>query len=110
VVIVRFTDAFEKELKKQCSKAVARKIVEKLRVTKPTDGDHIALVTGVLLKERRINTFRFYFIQHNTRLEYLSEEELKNHVLQFIALSKKNNQQAVIDKLKDDLEKAGFRL
>ncbi len=109
-MIVRFSKDFEKELKKHCSKSVARKIVEKLRITQPTDGDYVALVTGVLLKERRINTFRFYFVQNNMRMEYLSEEELKNHILQFIAMSKKNNQQNVIDKLKEDLKKAGFEL
>lgn len=108
MVDVRFSEDFEKLLRKHCSKQEAQTFVKKLAKTTPTDGDYISLVGGVLLKERKIKTFRFYFVQDSTRIEFLSEEELKQRVLLFISISKKNNQQAVIDKLKQDLQKQGF--
>lgn len=105
MVEVRFTEGFEKELKKATSKPEAKGIVKKLAGTKPTDGDFIALVGDVLLKEKKLKSFRFYFVQSKEQLHYLSKEELKTHLLTFIALSKKNNQQEVIDKLKEDLKR-----
>ena len=105
MVGVRFTEGFEKELRKATSKSEAKEIVQKLAKTKPTDGDFIALVADVLLKEKKLKSFRFYFVQDNKQLHYISKEELKNHILTFIALSKKNNQQEVIHKIKEDLKR-----
>ena len=107
MVIVRFSEGFEKELKKNCSKSEAKSTVKTLADTKPTDGDYIALVANVLLKERRLKTFRFYFVQKNTQIQFLSKEELKDHILKFTGMSKKNNQQKVIDRLKEDLKRFG---
>lgn len=108
MVIVQFTEGFEKELKKYLNKAEATTVVKNLAKTQPTDGDYVALVANILLKERKIKSFRFYFVQDNKQIQFLSKEELKNRILKFIAISKKNNQQDVIDKLKDDLKKFGF--
>jgi len=110
VVVVQFSKGFEKDLKKYCSKTIAKKVVKKLIKTQLTDGKQVARITNVLIKECRMNTFRFYFIQDNTRIQYLSKNELANHILQFVAISKKNNQQEVIDKLKTDLQSFGFKL
>ena len=107
-MVVRFTEGFEKELKKRLSKTEARYVVLNLAKTKPTDGDFVSVVADVLLKEKRLKSFRFYFVQENQKIQFLSKEELKQHVLQFIALSKKNNQQDIIDKLKEDLKTFGF--
>ena len=107
-MVVRFTEGFEKELKKHFSKIEARSAVLNLAKTKPTDGDFVSVVADVLLKEKRLKSFRFYFVQENQKIQFLSKEEIKQHVLQFIALSKKNNQQDIIDKLKEDLKTFGF--
>lgn len=108
MVKVRFTEGFEKDLKKSVSKSEAKGVVEKLAKTKPTDGDFIALVGDVLLKEKKLKSFRFYFVQDNKQIHYLSKQELKSHIITFIALSKKNNQQAVINELKEDLKRLGM--
>lgn len=104
MVEVRFSKEFEKQLRKHCAKQEAKTIVEKLAQTQPTDGDYITRVGSILLKERKIKTFRFYFVQDSTRVEFLSEEELKKRILLFIAMSKKNNQQDAIDAIKEDLK------
>lgn len=77
-MVVEFSEEFEKDLKKYCSKAEAKSAVKRLAQTKPTDGDYIALVGNILLKERKNKTFRFYFDQDNKRVRYLSKEDLKN--------------------------------
>ena len=106
-MVIEFTSRFEKELQKVFSKSEAKKIVQKLLKTKPTDGKFISIVANILIRERKEGSFRFYFIQRNTDVRFLTSEELSLHILRFIELSKKNNQQNVIDRLKKDLEKAG---
>jgi mRNA-degrading endonuclease RelE of RelBE toxin-antitoxin system len=106
MVEVRFSHGFEKQLKKSCSKSQAKKIVNTLSETQPTDGDYVSQVGAILIKEKKVSSFRFYFIQDATRIEFLSEEEFNQRVLLFLAMSKKNNQQDVIDKLKEDLKKS----
>lgn len=57
------------------------------------------------LKELKYNLYRFYFIKENNKLYVLDEKLLKEEVLTFLDLSKKNNQQDVINKLKIFLKK-----
>lgn len=106
-MVVQFTYSFEKALKKALSKTEAKKVVEKLLKTKPTDGKFVSVVANIMIRERKEGSFRFYFIQRNTDVRFLTAEELSAHILKFIELSKKNNQQKVIDRLKEDLDKAG---
>ncbi len=104
MVTILFTKNFEKELKKHTNKTQAKEIVKKLMKTKPTDGDSISIISNVLLKERKLKSFRFYFIQRDNRIEYLTKEELKEKIIQFVTLSKKNNQQKIIDQIKNDIK------
>lgn len=110
MVIVDFTEGFEKELKKNLSKKNAIDAVKKLMKTTPNEGDIIASIGNILLKEKRLNTFRFYFVQLQEGVRFLSKEELKEFLIRFIGLSKKNNQQKIIDKLKKQLQEFGMNL
>lgn len=110
MVVVEFSEGFEKELKKNFSKKDAISTVKKLIQTKPTDGDYLTSVGNIILKEKRQNSFRFYYVQRLEETRFLSKEELKDFLIKFIALSKKNNQQKVIDKIKSDLKEFGLDL
>ena len=107
-MVVLFSSNFEKELKKKTSQTEAKEIVKILMKTKPTDGDYLALVKNVLIRERKLKTFRFYFVQQNDKVEIMTKEEISDRILKFVALSKKNNQQDIIDKLKKELLEFGF--
>lgn len=108
-MVVEFSKEFVKELKKYASKSEAKKLVHKLAQTSPSDGDFIALITNIVIREKRLKTFRFYFIQQNNTKHIITKSELNKMFIKFVALSKKNNQQEVIDKLKNDLKKFGFK-
>jgi hypothetical protein len=107
---VRYTTKFIKNLNKNLSQQQANNFLKKLNNTKLTDGDFIAIVGNVVLKEKRLDSFRFYFIFNNEQILMMTEDEFRQSILLFIDISKKNNQQKVIDKLKKDLKNTGFKL
>ena len=109
-MVVLFTKNFLKGLKKHFNKEEAKSLVKKLENTSSTDGKFIALVKNIVIKELKKGSFRFYFVQDKNNFQIMTEEDLKNAILKFVALSKKNNQQKVIDKLKEDLKKSGFNM
>lgn len=108
-MVVKFSKHFMKELKKRCGKIQAKEIILSLAKTKPTDGDFISIVKDVMIRERKLKSFRFYFVQNNQNIEILTIDEIKDRILKFVAISKKNNQQDVINRLKEDLLKVGFK-
>jgi len=108
-MVVQFSKEFVKQFKKIVGKNLI--ILNKLSKTLPTDGKHIALIKNIELKEKKLNSFRFYFVQKgNSNVKIMTDEEIKNYLLKFINLSKKNNQQDVIDKLKEELKNNNFKL
>ena len=109
-MVVEFSKQFLKSLKKVASKSEARVIVKKLSQTSPSEGDFVALIANIVIREKRIKTFRFYFIIRDNQKHVITKQELKEFIIKFVALSKKNNQQQVIDKLKDDLRQVGFKM
>ncbi|MFP4567502.1 MAG: hypothetical protein ACLFN8_01015 [Candidatus Woesearchaeota archaeon] len=109
-MVVEFSKQFIKELKKHSSKTEAKILVNELALTSPADGDFVTLITNIVIREERLKSFRFYFIVQDSKKHIITKEELKNLIIKFVALSKKNNQQHVIDKLKEDLKKFGFRM
>jgi hypothetical protein len=109
-MVALFSIAFLKELKKHAAQAEAKTLVKKLALTSPSDGDFVALVAHIVIREKRLKTFRFYFIVAEDKKHIITKEELKEFIIKFVALSKKNNQQQVIDKLKEDLQRFGFEM
>ena len=109
-MVVEFSKQFLKELKKYATKSEAKTIVKRLAKTSPSEGDFVALVANIVIREKRLKTFRFYFIVADEKKHIIAKDELKDFLIKFVALSKKNNQQEVIDKLRNDLQHSGFKL
>jgi hypothetical protein len=109
-MVVEFSKSFIKALKKHALKAEAKRLVQRLAETTPGEGDFVALVANIAIREKRLKSFRFYFIIDNERQQVITKEELAQFLIKFVALSKKNNQQEVINKLKEELKAAGFSL
>lgn len=110
MLLIKFSKKFVKELTKIFSKSKAIAKIKQLEKTKEDSGKFVALANGIEIRELKDKSFRFYFIQKNGKYEFITEEEFSKKIIQFVALSKKNNQQKVIDKLKEDLQKFGFKL
>ncbi|MCH8519520.1 MAG: hypothetical protein LAT82_02075 [Nanoarchaeota archaeon] len=58
------------------------------------------------LKELKYKSFRFYFVKSNNTIIVFEE----NEIITFLDVSKKNDQQEVIDKLKRIMSKNSFDL
>ncbi|MDP3917139.1 MAG: hypothetical protein Q8Q42_02520 [Nanoarchaeota archaeon] len=69
----------------------------------PHKGKSVGNIGGILIKELKYNKFRFYFILEGDKLKIFSKEELTNLLIKFVRMSDKNNQQKVIDEIKDFL-------
>jgi hypothetical protein len=71
----------------------------------PYKGKPVGNVGGILIKELKYNKFRFYFILEGDKLKIFSKEELTNLLIKFVRMSQKNNQQEVINEIKNFLRK-----
>jgi hypothetical protein len=109
-MVVEFSQVFIKDLKKHFSKTQAKNLILRLSKTSPSEGDFVALISNIIIREKREDSFRFYFITQNQVRHVITKSELDSFLLKFVALSKKNNQQQVIDKLKEDLKRFGYKL
>ncbi|NOZ80793.1 MAG: hypothetical protein GXP63_03910 [DPANN group archaeon] len=59
----------------------------------------------MLLKELKYRSFRFYFIIDGNSLYLFNAEKLEELLIQFMKMSKKNDQQKTIDKIKEILRR-----
>jgi len=73
----------------------------------PHKRKEIGNVGGVLIKEIKYKSFRFYFITDGFKLKCLDEKELTELLIKFVRMSDKKDQQKVIEEIKTVLKKIG---
>lgn len=73
----------------------------------PHKGKPLGNVGGLLIKELKYCSFRFYFIVDGNKIRTLSEEKLKDLLIMFVRMSDKNSQQKVIEEIKHILRTIG---
>ncbi|VVB83729.1 Uncharacterised protein [uncultured archaeon] len=73
----------------------------------PKKGKEVGQVSGILIKELRYKSFRFYFITNGYQLRVLDLAELQDLVIRFVRMSDKKSQQKVIDEIKQILRSFG---
>jgi len=71
----------------------------------PNKGKLISTIGTMLLKELKYRSFRFYFIIDGNSLYLFNAEKLEELLIQFMKMSKKNDQQKTIDKIKEILRR-----
>ena len=105
---VVITDSLEKEINRHF-KQQAIEIFELFRTLEenPKKGDVVGSVGGVVIKELKYNVYRFYFITDAYKVKFLKSEELTDLLIKFVRLSHKNNQQKIIDEIKNVLRMLG---
>lgn len=99
-----------KEISRKFGNKEANTIIDLLEAAgdNPNKGDVLGQVEGVVIKEIRYKTFRFYFITDGHILKFGSSDELAMLLIKFVKISKKNNQQKAIDGIKNVLKSLGF--
>jgi hypothetical protein len=105
---VEIVESLAKEIKKRF-KGESREIIRLLRSLEnnPKKGKFIGIVGGIVIKELKYKSFRFYFIANRNKLKFLGTDELANLLIRFVRISDKNSQQKTIDEIKDILQKIG---
>lgn len=98
-----------KELERKINKKFKResiKIFEHMYSLKenPKKGKFIGNVGRVAIKELRYKSYRFYFIADGLKIKLLEKKELDYLLIKFVRMSKKKNQQKVIDEIKEILK------
>jgi len=90
-------------------KGETHKIIDLLKTLEenPHKGKIVGQAGGLVIKELKYKSFRFYFIVEGNKLKVISKEELIDLLLLFVRMSNKNNQQKVINEIKLILGKFG---
>lgn len=76
--------------------------------SQPHKGKLLGEVGGVIIKEIKYKSFRFYFITDGYILKFGSEDEIAQLVIKFVRMSDKKNQDSIIKEIKKILSSLGF--
>ena|SRR3989338_2069117 len=73
----------------------------------PKKGKMLGSVAGIVIKELKYKSFRFYFLADGYKLKFYSEEGLVDLLLRFVRMSDKKHQQETIGEIREILLKIG---
>ncbi|MFH1311400.1 MAG: hypothetical protein ABIH65_03285 [Nanoarchaeota archaeon] len=73
----------------------------------PNKGKLVGQVGGIVIKELKYKSYRFYFITDGYKLKLMDESKLIELLIKFVRMSNKKEQQRVIDEIKTILRKFG---
>ncbi|MFH1209968.1 MAG: hypothetical protein V1663_04230 [archaeon] len=66
----------------------------------PHKGKLLGNVGGIVIKEIKYKSFRFYFITDGYKLKFLDEQKLVDLLIRFVRMSDKKDQQKTINEIK----------
>ena len=91
---VEIVDSLAKEIQKRF-KGETHKIIQLLRNLEknPNKGKLLGSIGGILIKEIRYKSFRFYFITDGHKLKFIDQENLTDLLIMFVRMSDKKHQQ-----------------
>jgi hypothetical protein len=75
----------------------------------PRKGKLLGQVGGIVIKELKYKSFRFYFITDGQKLKIMDEAHLTDLLIRFVKMSDKKDQQEVINEIKKILQQFGSR-
>ena len=73
----------------------------------PKKGKVVGQVSGIVIKELKYKSYRFYFIADGFMIKVLDVKSLKDLIIKFVRMSDKKTQQKTIDEIKDFLRNLG---
>ena len=104
IVTKRLEDEINKKFKKESIEIFS--LMYSLKEF-PFKGKIVGQVGGILIKELKYDSFRFYFITDGYKINLLEKGELVDILMKFVRMSDKNNQQKIIDEIKSILRNFG---
>lgn len=97
-------EEIEKKFKKEAIKVF--ELIETLKEN-PKKGKSLGNVGGILIKELKYKSFRFYFLADGFKLKCTSKSNITDLLLRFVRMSDKKHQQETIDEIRAILIKIG---
>jgi len=73
----------------------------------PKKGKELGNIGGIVIKEIRYKSFRFYFITDGFKLRCFDSSGLVDLLVKFVRMSDKKDQQKVINEIREILQKIG---
>lgn len=73
----------------------------------PKKGKPLGTVGGIVIKEIKYESFRFYFVTDGFKLKFFGKEELADLLIRFVRMSDKKHQQETIDEIRRVLKIIG---
>ena len=101
IILKSLRDEILKTFKKGSLKIYS--LIEELKQN-PNKGRVLGHVGSMSIREIRYKSFRLYYIIDGHQLNLFNKELIKELLIRFIAMSKKNDQQKTIDGIKQMLE------
>jgi len=74
----------------------------------PNKGKSLGQVGGIVIKELKYKSFRFYFITDGYKLKIMSKSDLTELLIRFVRMSDKKDQQKTINEIRKILSKFGM--
>lgn len=75
----------------------------------PHKGKSLGHVGGVIIKELKYKSFRFYFITDGYKLKIMDESKLVDLLIRFVRMSDKKDQQQTINEIRKILLNFGLK-
>ncbi|MBS3092317.1 hypothetical protein J4466_02760 [Candidatus Pacearchaeota archaeon] len=108
MVKIEITRSLLEEIKKKF-RAESHEIIDLIESLEdnPNKGKIVGQVNGIVIKEVRYKSYRFYFITDGYKLKLLEKGELIGILIKFVRMSDKKDQQKIIDEIKHILRVFG---
>jgi len=98
VEIVRsLFEEIQKKFKGEAHKVID--LIESLE-SNPHKGKSLGSVGGMVIKEIRYKSLRFYFIANGYKLKFFDEQSLADMLIRFVRMSDKKDQQQTINEIR----------
>ena len=105
IILNRLRNDIFKTFKKDALKVYS--LIEELNQN-PNKGKILGHVGSISIRELKYKSFRFYFILDAYKLSLFNNSELKELLVKFIEMSKKNNQKKMIQEIRFILSNLDF--
>jgi len=103
-IIVSLIEEIQKKFKGESHKIID--LLETLEEN-PKKGKLLGNVGGIVIKELKYKSFRFYFITDGYKLKVLDEANLVDLLIKFVRMSDKKSQRKTIEEIKYVLRRFG---
>ena len=110
MVLIEVDSTLIKEIEKKF-KSESIEIFELFKTLEenPNKGKKVGKIENILIKELKYKSYRFYFLVDGIKLiKFLSGDSLIDLLFKFVNMSKKNNQDKIIQEIKELLKNMGF--